>query len=166
MSNLSALRSELAKLERELDALEEQRDREKELLEKAKKRISDIRPILRNLQNDFDGNCRSINRKMDGLENDLTDAIKGISNITSLTADIAETNEKEPESDTYLSVSISKLVEEIDALETYAEERKKVISRLNVKISELRSKISRLRWQIQQEEAKETLENIADKLGF
>lgn len=166
MSTLSSLRSQLASLERQLRDCKNERDREKEKRDKAKKRIDDVKPILSDLRNDFDNNCRGINKKNNGLESDIEAAVKGVDNIKNLASIISADVEFEPERDGYLSEVVMNLDEELKELKEYYEERKRIIQRLNNRIGELNGAIARIKWEIYQEELKEALEKAKDKVGL
>lgn len=141
MASLSTLKSQLSSLQNELTNAEKALTDAEDKRDKAKKRRNAVKEIKKDLDSDFDNNCRDINKVASDMEDDVEKGLKGISNASTLDANIGADKEVLPESETNLSTALQALEDEYNELDRFYEEKKK-------EAEDLKDKIRSLKWQI------------------
>lgn len=154
MSSLSALRSQLAALQAELAQTEKAREDAIEKRDKAKRRRDAVKDIKKDLESDFDNNCRSVNKAAVQMESDISKGLKGISNASVLDANVGADKEVNPDYEANLSTAHQALEDEYNDLERFYQEKKKEAEELKKKIISLKASIASTQSQIRAEEAR------------
>lgn len=154
MASLSTLNSQLRSLQSQLGNAENALVDAKDKRDKAKKRRDAVKTIKKDLEGDFDNNCRDINRVADQMESDVGKGLKGISNASTLDANIGADKEVMPEYETNLSTAHQALEDEYNELDRFYEEKKNEVERLKGQISSLKWNITCKKNEIRAEEAR------------
>lgn len=154
MASLSTLRSQLSSLQSELGNAEKALEDAKDKRDKAKKRRDAVKKIKKDLEGDFDNNCRDINKVADQMESDIEKGLKGISNASTLDANIGADKEVNPEYESNLSTALQALEDEYNELDRFYEEKKKEAEDLKKQISSLKWSITCKKNEIRAEEAR------------
>lgn len=165
MASLSALHHQLHQQEAEKSRWEAKKKKAEENRDKAKNRKKALEPLIRDLQGDFDGNCRDINRQANNMVESAYQGIKGVVTASNLDTVISGNLEKNPETDAILSSALSDMNQELVNLIGYYEERVQEIEECKRNISRLNSAIRATKQAIRDEERRQREEEIRRRLA-
>ena len=157
MASLSELKSRLRSLEKSLKDWENRKKKATENRDKARKRQNKVKDLKKDLEKDFDGNARSVNKNADHMVDGAYKGIQGNQTARNLDGMVSANQEREPEGDGDLSRSISELSTEISRLQTYYDEREREIAQCKREISRIKSEISSLKREILKKQLEEKL---------
>ena len=155
MASVSELKRQLSSLENQKKQKENAKSNAKANRDKAKKRLDKVKGMRKDLDGDFDNNCRDVNKCADSMVSNAYDGLEGLSVAANLDSAAEADKEYAPERDDDLRKALDALDQEISELTNYFNARQNEMNQCDGDISRLKNSISSKKREIRDAEAEE-----------
>lgn len=166
MASVSELKNQLSSLENQKGQKERARSDAKGNRDKAKKRLDKVKGMRKDLDGDFDNNCRDVNKCADSMVSNAYDGLQGMSVAGNLDSAAEADKECVPERDGDLKSALDALDQEISELTNYYNARQNEMNQCDNDISRLKGSINSKKREIRDAEAEERKKALKNFLGF